>query len=65
MIIGVVGKANVDECPTISSDYQIKSIPTVLVFKNGVEVERLVGVNPKEKYQGIADNYLTDQDEDF
>lgn len=41
------GKLNVDENPEVTCEYQIMSIPTLLVFKNGQLVERIVGVMPK------------------
>jgi len=44
----VFGKLNVDENPVTSTKHQIMSIPTLLVFKNGNLVDRLVGALPKE-----------------
>lgn len=41
------GKLNVDENPSVASDHQIMSIPTLLVFKNGKLVDRIVGAMPK------------------
>jgi len=45
----VFGKLNVDENPGISAKHQIMSIPTLLVFKNGALVDRMVGAFPKEE----------------
>ena len=45
----VFGKLNVDENPMISTRHQIMSIPTLLVFKNGNLVDRLIGAMPKEE----------------
>ena len=42
-----VGKMNVDENPDIPSKYGIRSIPTLLVFKNGELVEKIIGAVPK------------------
>ena len=42
-----VYKVDIDECEDIAMDYGIMSVPTVAVLKNGVEVERMVGVQPK------------------
>jgi len=42
------GKLNVDENPQVASQYQIMSIPTLLVFKNGKLVDRIVGAMPKQ-----------------
>jgi thioredoxin 1 len=43
----VFGKLNVDENPQTSMKYKIMSIPTMLVFKNGVLVDQFVGAMPK------------------
>jgi len=44
----VFGKLNVDENQEVSMKYNIMSIPTLLVFKNGKLVDRLVGAMPKD-----------------
>jgi thioredoxin 2 len=44
----VVGKLNVDENPITASHFNIASIPTMLVFKNGKMVDRMVGMQPRE-----------------
>jgi thioredoxin 1 len=41
-------KLNIDENPAIASQLQVQSIPTILVFKYGGEVKRLVGNRPKK-----------------
>lgn len=43
----VVGKVDVDEVPSIAARYNVMSIPTLIVFENGKEVNRLVGFRPK------------------
>lgn len=43
----VVGKLNVDEAPEIAAKYQVTSIPTVVVFKDGMEVKRSIGAVSK------------------
>ena len=43
----VVGKVNVDENAAISAKYGIRSIPTLLIFKNGEIVDKQVGAVPK------------------
>src|SRR5688572_5847104 len=42
-----IAKLNVDENPLTSSRFGVRSIPTLLVFKAGREVDRIVGVQPK------------------
>jgi len=42
-------KVNVDENPVLSQKYQIASIPTVLIFKNGEVVDTMVGFRPKQE----------------
>ena len=42
-----IAKLNVDENPIIASQFQIQSIPTMLIFQNGKLVDRLVGAQPK------------------
>ncbi|MBS1507844.1 MAG: thioredoxin [Bacteroidetes bacterium] len=43
----VVAKLNVDENPQITARYGVRSIPTLLVFKNGQIVDKQVGAVPK------------------
>jgi thioredoxin 1 len=43
----VIGKLNVDENPGVSAKFGIRSIPTLLVLKNGEIVEKQVGAVPK------------------
>ena len=50
---GKVGfaKLNVDENPEVSMKYGIRSIPTLLVFKDGKPVDQIVGALPKKEMQ--------------
>lgn len=43
-----VGKVNIDEQQELAVKYGIMSIPTILVMKNGIEIKRFIGVQPKE-----------------
>ena len=46
-----IAKLNVDENPMTASRYQIASIPTMLIFKDGALIDRLVGAQPKQAIQ--------------
>ena len=43
-----IAKVNVDENPQVSSRFQISSIPTMLIFKDGKLIDRLIGAQPKQ-----------------
>jgi len=43
-----IAKLNVDENPQTASRYQIASIPTMLIFKNGALIDRIIGAQPKQ-----------------
>ncbi|MDT7891316.1 MAG: thioredoxin [Thermoproteota archaeon] len=43
------GRLNVDENPDIAEKYGIMAIPTLIIFKNGKEINRLIGAAPKNK----------------
>ena len=45
-----VAKLNIDESEAIAAKYQVSSIPTVLVFRNGQVVESIVGLKDKQTY---------------
>ncbi len=53
-----VCKLNTDENPEIAGRYQVMSIPTILFFKGGQAVERLVGARPKRQFKEIIDSLL-------
>ncbi len=44
----VIGKVNVDENPEVSMKYGIRSIPTILILKNGEVVKKQVGTTTKK-----------------
>jgi len=53
-----VGKLDIDNNPDIASQYGVRSIPTVLVFKDGEVVERIVGAVPKPTLVKAVTNHL-------
>ena len=48
-----VGKLNADDNPNVASRYGIRSIPTILLFKNGEIAHRIVGAVPKEEFEKL------------
>jgi thioredoxin len=44
----IIAKLNVDENPQTSAQFGVRSIPTLLIFKHGQLVERIVGAQPKQ-----------------
>ena len=53
-----VVKLNVDDNPQVSQRYGIKGIPTLILFKNGKEEERVVGATSKEAISRMIDKHL-------
>lgn len=51
-------KLNTDESPNTASEYGIRSIPTVLVFKNGKKMDTIIGAVPKATIAQTIDKYL-------
>ena len=54
----VIGKVDVDSNPTISSQFGIRNIPTILFFKNGEIVDKQVGAVPKSVLAAKIDAHL-------
>jgi thioredoxin 1 len=52
------GKLNVDENPGTAGCFQIFSIPTTLIMKNGREVDRIVGLVPKKYIGALLEKHL-------
>ncbi|WP_299489011.1 thioredoxin [Acaryochloris sp. IP29b_bin.137] len=53
-----VVKINTDENPNVASQYGIRSIPTLMVFKGGQRVDMVVGAVPKTTLASTLDKYL-------
>ncbi|MFQ5669732.1 MAG: thioredoxin [Acidobacteriota bacterium] len=53
-----VGKLNVDENTGTASRYGVRSIPTLILFTDGRESDRLVGAAPKESISRMMDKHL-------
>jgi thioredoxin 2 len=52
-------KLNIDENPATATRFNVRSIPTLLVFKGGREVDRIVGVHPKAAIAGRLERVIT------
>lgn len=53
-----VVKLNTDENPTVASQYGIRSIPTLMIFKGGQRVDMVVGAVPKTTLANTVEKYL-------
>ena len=54
----VVGKVNIDENEAAAVQYGVASIPTMIVFKDGQEVERIVGARPRPQLAELIRKHL-------
>ena len=53
----VFGKLNVDENPETAQKFGVQAIPTLLIMKNGNEVDRIVGLLPKNQLEAKINTY--------
>jgi thioredoxin 1 len=53
-----VVKLNTDENPGVASEYGIRSIPTLMIFKGGQRVDMVVGAVPKTTLASTLEKYL-------
>jgi len=54
----VVSKINIDDNPATATQYGIRSIPTLLLFKEGKVVDTLIGLVPKERLAAFIEKAL-------
>jgi thioredoxin 1 len=54
----VIAKLNVDENPNTAAQYGIRSIPSLLVFKNGQVVDQMLGAMPKNMIAKKLDEHI-------
>ena len=57
-----VGKVNVDNEIKIANEYTIQNIPTIMIFKQGKEVERIIGAVPKDHIEKKLKKYIGDKE---
>lgn len=50
-----IGRVDIDLHPDLKREHKVKSIPTILIYKDGVLKKRLVGLQTREHLQGIID----------
>ena len=53
-----IGKLNVDDNPNTAIKFQIRGIPTILIFKGGQVVESVVGLAQKEDLKKVLDKHI-------
>lgn len=54
----LVVKVNVDDLPELAGKYNVMSVPTLLVLKNGQEVNRIVGFRPRKEISAALDGAM-------
>jgi len=55
----VIGKVNVDDNPLTATHYGVRSIPTILFFKNGQLVDKQIGVVPKSVLENKLKSHIS------
>lgn len=53
-----IAKINIDENPQTPTKYNVRGIPTLILFKNGEQVERLLGAMPKQAIMSKLSRHL-------
>ncbi len=54
-----IAKVNVDEEPDLAGEFNVMSIPTMLIFKNGEVVDQIIGAMPKDRLLAKLQPYLS------
>lgn len=55
-------KMNVDENSDIVDKFLLRGVPTVIIFKDGIEIERIVGNSSKENYMKVLEKAVSQKD---
>jgi thioredoxin 1 len=53
-----IHKVNVDQHPGLAQEWQIQGLPTVVVFNNGAEAGRVIGLYPRQQMQNTIEQLL-------
>jgi thioredoxin 1 len=48
-----ISRLNIDENPELAARYNVKSIPTLIIFKDGAEQKRLIGLSPAAQIKAV------------
>jgi thioredoxin 1 len=51
-------KLDIDQAPGVASSYGIMSVPTLIVFKGGSEVQKLMGLRPRPELQKVVESVI-------
>lgn len=51
-----IGKLDIDKAQQVTSDFQVTSVPTLILFKNGEEVDRIVGLKDADTLSSMIQN---------
>ena len=51
-------KVDIDECPELAAELGIESIPTLILFKDGEELDRIVGMRPRKDVIEMIEGHL-------
>jgi thioredoxin 1 len=54
-----IAKLNVEEAPKVTADFSVTSIPTLIIYKEGREVERIVGIRDKASLENSINKALS------
>lgn len=57
-LVSLQFKLNTDESPKVATDYGIRSIPTVMIFKDGQKMETVIGAVPKSTLVQTLEKYM-------
>ena len=52
------GKINVDENADVAQRFGIVSIPTIIIFKEGKQIDEMVGTQPKDRIKELVEKYI-------
>jgi len=53
-----IAKVNIDDCSQLATSWDVMNIPTMILFKDGQEIDRLVGLMPKSKILAKINNAI-------